>query len=195
MSIGKLISFFSLFTKLPVYAEDVRDQIVELGVQDQIHFEPLNVPPERLLGMFVRSRGRNAPYAEHLNVSTIFYNVNVSPDEQNFICCKELMHVFDKKLTSGVRNEAELAQLLSHLFRDTIPEGEVSISGFLDEAATFMALAIMFPHEIRPEFLAMHASGRMSEDDIARELGISRTFVPQLLTPQWEVVRNMLAGL
>jgi hypothetical protein len=196
MSIGSLITFFSMFTKLPVYAEDVRDQIVELGVQDEISFVPLNVPPERLLGMFVRSRKRQPPYSEHANISTIFYNINVPPDEQNFICCKELMHVFDEKVSPGVKTGESLNKLLDDLFRNRGQKSEeYSISGFLDLTATYMAAAVMFPHEIWPDFMAAHSAGRMTEDDISKELGLPLAFVPQLLNPQWEMVRNLFLRL
>ena len=68
-------------------------------------------------------------------------------------------------------------------------------SGFLDEAALFMAFAVMFPEDVRVQFQEAHSAGRMSHNDIARELGIPAAYVPPLLTPQWDGIRNILLRL
>lgn len=205
MSVGKLITFFETFTKLPVRAEDVRDQIVELGIQDKIRFEPLDVSPDLLLGMFVKSREREVPYKEHKNIFTIFYNINVTPEEQNFICVKELMHVFDGGIfasgvfsggnSKGVCNKSELDLLINHLFLKTFESSDLNLNGFHDELAVFMAAAIMFPHEIREDFLQVFYEGRMSVQNIAFELGIPENIVIQLVKVRWEETRKILLKL
>lgn len=188
MSIGKLIGFFSTFTKLPIYAEDVRDQIIELGIQDEINFVPLDVPAEQLLGMFVRSRSRRPPYSEHRNQSTVFYNANVAPDLQNFICCKELMHVFDAQIYKGVGDSVALNRLVEFLFEgppaasDEAPE----ISGAQDLIATFIAAAVMFPQELREDFAVARNSGKLNNEMIATELGLPATFVQKILDSEWD---------
>lgn len=132
MSVAKVITFFSMFTRLPVYAEDVRDHIIELGIQDEIYFEPMDAPPGCLMGMFVRYRERQAPYRTCANKAIIFYNKNVTPDEQNFICCKELMHVFDDVIVTDHRR-GEFISLIDYLFKDDRAHDRPTVSGFLDD--------------------------------------------------------------
>jgi hypothetical protein len=195
MSVGKLIDFFSRFTKLPIYAEDVKDQIVDLGVQDVIEFHPIDEDPRRLRGMYFRYRVRAALYSDHDNHSIIFYNANVPPDEQNFICCKELMHVFDDRIKAAVKTAADFEALLSVLFKTYSDPSEVTIGGVLDLAAEFAALAVMFPEEIRNEFLQAHLAGRISEAEIAAEAGVPEMYVRELLSERWETVLGMLRSL
>jgi hypothetical protein len=195
MSIGKLVTFFASFTKLPVYVEDVRDQIVALGIQDQIEFQPVDEDPQKFRGMFFRYRTRPSLYADHENHTVIFYNQNVSPNEQNFICCKELMHVFDEMFKACVSSAKELEALLSALFQtDSNPE-DVTVSGVLDIIAEFAALAIMFPDAARETFPIAVKDGRMTSQEVAEALGIPWWDTAKLLSEQWEPFVSVLKNL
>jgi len=195
MSVGKLINFFSSFTKLPIYAEDVRDHIVDLGIQDIIEFRPMDADPSKLLGLFFRYRVSSAPYSPTDNHSIIFYNGNVSPDEQNFICCKELMHVFDDSLKAAVTTEAQLDGLLSYLFKEAPNPSQMSISGILDRAAEYAALAVMFPEDVRDKFVEALSNRTMTEKEIALELGVPEKHVGELLSERWGKMLGMLRAL
>lgn len=195
MSVNKLVKFFGTFTKLPVYAEDVRDQIVELGIQDHIQFQPMDEDPQKLKGMFLRYRVRTTPYGECENHIVIFYNQNVLPDEQNYICVKELMHVFDDKIKGVVQSEEDLKRHLSVLFPSASEAKHSSLSGFLDLAAEFLALVIMVPEECRDDLALAVQEGRMTEQDFAAIIGIPLDDANELLSNKWQVVSQMLKTL
>ncbi len=196
MSVGRLITFFSSFTKLPVYAEDVRDQIVDLGIQDHIEFHPIDVDPNKLLGLYVRFRRRNGVYAEHQNCSVIFYNANVDSDEQNFICIKELMHVFDEHLHAAVTTAAGLDAHLSYLFKNVSEAPiEAKLSGIVDRAAEWAAMAVMFPEDVRQDFMSALAEERLDYAEFAAALGIPQVYVSELVSDRWESFRKMLLAL
>jgi Zn-dependent peptidase ImmA (M78 family) len=195
MSISRLVEFFSTFTRLPVYAEDVRDQLVEMDIQDNILLREMDVPPGKLLGMFVRFKMRNALYGQEVTKSSVvFYNKNVDPMTQNLICIKELMHVFDDQIKAATHTKEELRQLIDDLFadKDFVAPFDVHLGSFIDELAVAVAVAILFPHEIRDDFIRAHQQGRMTHEDIANECGLPSKFVPALLSQKWEVQRAFL---
>ena len=195
MSVKRLIEFFSMFSKLPIYAEDVRDHIVEMGVQDEILLREMDVPPDHLLGMFVRYRRRNGVYdATPSANSVVFYNTNIEPDAQNFVCIKELMHVFDDAIEANTRNREDFIALVDDLFSSplNIPPFDLSVGGIADEMAVALALAILFPHEIRDDFIKAHSDGRMTYDDIGKECGLPSPIIPMLMSKKWEQIRAIL---
>lgn len=194
MSVGRLIEFFSTFTKLPVYIEDICGQMVDMGIQDEIVLIPMDAPPQILLGMMVRYRESGA-YTSPKNCALIFYNVNVGRDEQRLICCKELIHLFDtdhaltctsEDFLTLVEGVIDLEQALS---TGTI---QTNAQAFVDHAATLMALAVLFPHEIRDDIIAAHDAGRMSIGDIADEFDIPADHIPMLLSKTWDAIRTIL---
>lgn len=197
MTASALIEFFSTFTRLPVMAEDVRDQLVEMGVQDEILLRPMDVPPDDLLGMFVRCRRRRGVYAQEVsNRSIILYNCNIDPDMQNFVCVKELMHVFDDRIKAQTNNAADLTALIDDLFADHLASPfNPSLGGIIDEMAVALALAVLFPHDIRDDFIAAHASHRMSHEDIAKLAGLPVSVIPSLLAKKWESTRELLLAI
>lgn len=192
MSAGKLIQFFSMFTKLPVYVEDVRDQIIEMGIQDEIVFVPMHVSPRHLMGMTVRYACRPL-YGERKNCTIIFYNVNVERSWQRLIICKELMHLFDSESVS-TKSRSDFYALVEALFDPELPTDQlqINIQSFTDEVALLMALAVLFPHESREEIIRAHDSGRMTVGDIADEFDIPAVHVPMLLSKSWDAVWNLL---
>ena len=194
MSVGKLIAFFSTFTRLPVYVEDVCAQIVEMGIQDEILLVPMDVPPEKLLGMLV-SYEPSTMYGETRNCSIIFYNTNVSRDLQRVICCKELMHLLDGK-DVHTSTSADFSRLVDGVLdvKNALPASPLPANNqaLLDHMALLMAYAVLFPHEIRDDFISAHDDGRMSVSDIAEELDIPTNAVSMLLDKSWEAIRAIL---
>jgi hypothetical protein len=195
MSINRLVEFFSTFTRLPVYAEDVRDQLVDMGIQDEILLREMDVPPEKLLGMFVRFKRRGALYGHEVSQSSVvFYNKNVDAMTQNLICIKELMHVFDDQIKAATHTREEFGQLLEDLFANKepiLPFGG-NFGSLIDNLAILLAVAILFPQEIRDDFIRAHQQGRMTHDNIGNECGLPVGLVPMLLSQKWETYRAIL---
>ena len=196
MSVGRLITFFSMFTKIPVYVEDVRDQMVEMGIQDEITLVPMDVPPQHLLGMLVRYR-ESGLYGNTKNCALVFYNENVSRDVQRLVCCKELMHLFDNQsaLTNSRDDFYALIDGVIDLSKALNGPLGAAPQSILDHLALVMGLAVLFPHEIRDDVIAAHNASRMSVGDIAEEFDIPAQYVPFLLTKEWDSLRETLLKL
>jgi hypothetical protein len=104
------------------------------------------------------------------------------------------MHVFDDSLKAAVTTEAQLDGLLSYLFKEAPNPSQMSISGILDQAAEYAALAVMFPEDVRDQFV--NALNRtMTEKEIAIELGVPERHVGELLSERWEKLLGMLRAL
>ncbi len=114
---------------------------------------------------------------------------------QRVICCKELMHLFDGEV-SLTRTPEDVSDLVDGVLdlSKALSSGPLTTTNqtLLDHMALLMALAVLFPHEIRDDFIAAHDSGRMSVGDIAEEFDIPASCIPTLLNKAWDATRAIL---
>ena len=196
MSVANLIIFFSTFTKLPVSIEDIKDQIVESGFTDAIRFIPMDVPEEHLLGMMVRLKFCPGVYAQSEICSLIFYNKNSHNYQQKFTCVKEMIHIVENPILA-ISDKDKLNGLLSGLIHiaNGNPLSPENLDAFLDEAATFQALAVLVPHETREDIAPLYKAGKVSTKELSDWFEIPEEYVDLVMDERWERIRTMILAL
>ena len=209
MSLSKLIDFFSTFSLLPVEINDVRDQIVELGVQDRIIIRPVDIDPLELMGLYYQYKSKKAPYESEL-CSLVLYSSRLPRDWQRVVCCKEMIHIMDAA-AFRTSTEDRLFGLVDRLTRDgsiidfmkslgsqfTSPSGftRTDLEAFKDIAALFQAVAVLTPQEVVEELQPAYRQGLISAQTIATQAQIPIEIVPRIMADDWPEVRNMLSTL
>lgn len=194
MSLKKLIALFSYHTKLPVKIEDVVDQVVEMGIQDNITYVGVDYDVGVLRGQFVRlSSVRLGVYADPVYFAEIYYARNQGMDWQRLVVCKELVHLFDSP-EAATKTEAELIHLMEMIALS--PELQFQKDdGFkvlTDKLATLYAIAILFPKDARDALMQPYKQGLMSAGDIARAVEIPERYIRLAMSDGWEKIYETL---
>ena len=196
MSVASLIEFFSTFRKLPVQIDDVRDQIVHLGIQDEIVFRPdPEMNQDILHGVFYRYRKYNGVYQLAKNCTLIVYNANLTQDWQRLVCCKELMHLCDPP-TFRTDTPDHVVGLAKHLLEaqiHSIPR-RTDLMALKDRLAVYEALAILLPEEARDELKPYYDRGQLTIDQIAQFACLPQEMVGLVMHDGWTDVLDEFLG-
>lgn len=111
---------------------------------------------------------------------------DLEPDWKRFVTIKELMHLFDQPL-DYVGTEDDFGSLLEQL--STPPITSKPSPGFVSEnRAFYMALGVICPEVRRQEYVRGVDNGKISPDDIAKDLKIPVAYVHLLLHPVFKMV-------
>lgn len=192
MSVKKLIEFFAV-CKPPITIQNVADQIREsFGVVDRIWYCGFDEHQDVLLGMLLQWETRHV-YGEITADAAVCFNANVSLEWQRLICCKELIHLLDPP---GLKVNAppKLTKLLDRLLGG-LDYKITSLSharAAMETMAQYQAVAVLFPHEAREEYVEAHREGTMSLDAIAEDVLIPREYVTLVMDDMWKEVRERL---
>ena len=108
----RLVERFQDRTELPIEIEEIRDVLIELGVQDKIIFSPEQLDTGILTGAYYQWCEHAAAYGEPILTTLIVFPANEDLAWQRAICAKELVHVCDKQIVKTQTPEMveELAQ-------------------------------------------------------------------------------------
>ncbi|WP_439543273.1 hypothetical protein [Hyphomicrobium sp.] len=108
----KLISEFADRSEVPVEIDEIRDAIVKLGMQDEIVFIGNDVDPGQIWGAIYQYTKAIAVYSPPEFHTIIGYNTRLPIPWQRVVCCKELVHLFDRKeeRTNTPEHVKELAE-------------------------------------------------------------------------------------
>jgi hypothetical protein len=122
----------------------------------------------------------------------VFYNSNITPQEQRVICCKELVHLYDDGETV-TRTAGDLAHLVDDVIAmEPPPTAGIRIQGLADKIAIFYALAILFPDEMRGDLKDLLDDQAIDHTTIAQLFDIPEYYVSFLMSREWYAVRNVL---
>ena len=186
MLVQKLLDHFdNSVDYLHVDVNDVRDKLVEMGVQDRIQFHFVKMEVARLRGLLDRRIEHGATYATPTLCSDIILPRDMGDESEawhRLVAVKELLHITDcDKLTAASPNAVD------NLFKKFSMPPELRASGddeqfsssFLnDRVRIWFALAVLVPGKPRDAL----RSSRLTPREIAEIAKIPVRYVPQVMS-------------
>lgn len=180
-----IYEYFACFTKLPVRLDDIIEQALEYGVVDEFQFIPVDIDPEKLLGMLREFEQTDAD-GNKRKIAQIFWSINFD-DEPNLrlICCKEILHVFDNDKDTA-RTAAAVGSLIDQIM--VPPSSGITASAMSDKIGMLNALKILLPRDALEILKPKVESGGISVEDVARLADIPEPYARLALSDIWQEI-------
>ncbi|MFA5957025.1 hypothetical protein [Hyphomicrobium sp.] len=186
MSLIKLIEHFAHIEELPIEIDEIRGAILDLGIQDGIKIAGRSADPAKVWGAFYQYTTHAAVYAQPDFHTLIVYNEKLPIPWQRVVCCKELVHIFDRaeERTSSVEAVAALtAKLLGPMSSDDF--GYDDIMALKDKTALYECLPLLFPQAAREKARLAIEEGRHTIKSISESASLPVPFVDLILSDAW----------
>jgi len=187
MSLIKLIEHFENRTDLPIEVSEVRDEIIAMGIQDEIVIVGKSADPKLIWGAFNRYTKKNCVYSPPELVTVVAYNSNLATSLQRVVCCKELVHIFDRE-EEQTETIAEVETLLAKLIPGSTETDDfnlVDIKVLKDQIALYQSLPLLFPKAAREAALRALNEGRHTAETIAARVAMPLSLVKLVLSEEW----------
>ena len=189
MLVKRLIEHFDSYTTLPVDVNDVRDQLIERGVQDEIEFHFVSMDVSKIRGILRRYTKHSAPYSDPKFHSDILIARDMGEEDEawkRLVAVKEILHISDSDKLS-----AQSAVAVDHLFQNfslppeirtvNIANGQTKQSFFNDHITIYFAMAILIPQKCRKALRKLHTDQIYSPREIASIAKIPLRYIPLIL--------------
>jgi len=186
MSLIKLIEHFEQVEELPIEIDEIREVILDLGMQDVIKIAGKPADPAKIWGAFYQYTTHAGVYAQPDFHTLIVYNENLPVPWQRVVCCKELVHIFDRaeERTSSVDAVAALTtKLLGPMSSDDF--GYDDIMALKDKTALYECLPLLMPQAARIKAKVAIEEGRHTVESIAEKASLPVPFVALILSDAW----------
>jgi hypothetical protein len=194
MSYKQLVERFSNVTVLPIDINDVVQFIVELGFRDDIKFVGVNMEGNgSLFGTFHSYYRPTGVYSEPDVCVDIIYNINLDSKWKRFVCCKELLHIFDSThaQTKSLDDVERLIDDISSGLNDENSTGW-GLHGLSDKLAIFRVMLVLFPRASRDLLIGPYRDGKIKISEIAELSAIPEEFVNFLMQNEYEKIYDTL---
>jgi hypothetical protein len=192
----RLVEKFQDRTELPIEIEEIRDALIELGVQDKIIFSDEDLDTSRLRGAYYQWCEHHSPYGEPVLTTLIVYPTNEDTDWQRAICAKELVHVCDKQIvktqTPDMVEELALKVVGPFETRSATP---ADLMAAVDKLAQFQGLSLLFPLAARRIARERIASGERTFEQEAKWAGIPVEYARLVLDESWDKLSELLTSI
>lgn len=184
MLIDKLFASFDAYENLWININDIRDGIVDLGVQDEINFHFVDIDTAIVRGFLHRHTRRDGVYADPIFVSDIFIADSLDENWQRVVAAKELLHILDGPEVTAESKDA-VDKLLDNL---TLPSEvrQYTNSSFNDRARLISAIAILVPLECRNILRRLRKKGIVAPSDVSRMAKIPLRFAGMVIQDDFE---------
>ncbi len=141
----------------------------------EVNFWPVELDPDISLGHIKYERDRSSPYDAEFSIANIRFDKCLNRCWRRFVCCKELMHVFDTA-DQRVDTRDRFVRLMGEF--EAIPIPVDASPMFLSELwAEWKALIVLCPQRLREKYIAGWQNKTLSDFDIALKLKIPETVV------------------
>ena len=161
-----------------------------LTSQDELYYVAVDLNPEISIGHIKQYRVPTGVYSECQWVTEIRYFQELNTCWKRFVCCKELMHVFDSP-KERADSALKFQQLIDEI-EAPLPASASSDMYKSESKTKWMALAVLCPEPIRETFRARLESGEMSDYELAVELRIPETYIRILMSERYDRVLKIL---
>lgn len=192
MLLKKLVEHFDNYTRLPVGVNTVRDQIVELGIQDEIRFHLVDVDPKILRGLIYRYIKHSAPYSEPIRCSDICLSKDQEYEWQRLVAVKELLHITDTDAQTAQSEKA--VEILIERLALPFEFMQETKSSLNDRNHIIPALGILVPKQCRELLRQLKAENRITDIDVARIAKIPDRFGGLVLSEHFERAIEIILG-
>lgn len=201
MLLERLLDHFDTYTVLHIDVNAVRDQLVDMGVSDEIRFHFVKMDKEKIRGFLYRYARHDVPYGEPVLCADIVIAVDMGEEDEawkRLVAVKELLHITDSPSLC-----AESEGAVDNLYdRFSVPPElrrnsplEVGNRSFLnDEVRIYAALAVLVPAGCRELLRKLAAEDKLEEWEIAEIAKIPARYIPIILNKGFdEFIRNLIA--
>ena len=135
---------------------------------------------------------RSSAYDDEFIVASIRFDRALNDCWRRFVCCKELMHVFDKSL-ERTSNKDRYLKLMSEL--ENNPISVDSSPMFTSERnAEWMAILALCPPRLRDLYLNQFASKEIDSLAVAGALRIPEVYVRVVMSAAYDRAIEILTG-
>lgn len=190
MSLKKLFEIFDTYEILWIDINDIRDQIIDFGIQDEINFNFVKMDEAIVRGFLHRYTLPNGVYTDPKLVSDIYIAESLDENWQRVVAAKELLHILDNKETTAQSVEAVDA-LLDNL--SLPPEvRQYTKSSLNDRARLISAIAILVPKECRTIIRRLYRDKKLNPNEISRFAKIPHRFTSMLINEEFEDTLAMI---
>ena len=193
MSISQIIRHFEALGRAPIEITDVLKQIQSVVLDERVEIEGYNRPATKLRGYHHRYHIPPHPDSALMpeRVAVAAYSVQQENGWQRLVCCKELIHIFDRE-PIRTSSKDEVVRLGHHIGGgekfDKIDAS--NMQGFFDQIAVYQALAILFPFGLRE---AIVTSGKTIDVPVvANHVDLPMKWVSMVLNDRWPLLRESL---
>lgn len=191
MSFSKLYNYVETLTSVPIRIEGLVDsKILQLTPHDKIWYVPVELDEKVSLGHYKSYRGLAPPYTAGDLIAEVRYSNQLNDCWKRFVCCKELMHLFDRP-DEKVDNPAKYQVLLNELASN--PIWTVASPSWRSESiAEWMAMAILCPRPIRNFYKQKLADGEMTENGVAFALRLPQHYIQDVMNEGYDITLDFL---
>lgn len=191
MSYTNLVKWAAKQTAFPVRVKAVRDWFIEKKLQEEIYFIKAQIDKNILRGYIKQIHVPNAVYdADPNRASFIYYSDMLNVCWKRFVCCKEMMHVFDS--TEEIAGDRESVKKLLSDITSPFDPNDVSDQHISEYLAELRALHVLFPIHARNKFKPFYDSGALSAYEVALSLRIPEYYVPSAMDDKYEAMLPVL---
>lgn len=185
----KLISEFATRNEVPVEINEIRDAVIKIGMQDKIVFIGKSVDTQKIWGAIYQYTTHSSPYAQPDLHTIIAYNTDLPVPWQRVVCCKELVHIFDRKeeRTNTPEHVVELAEkILGPMSSEDFGFGDVM--ALKDKIALYQSLPLLFSNAARDAAISAISAGRKTEKSVAEAAALPVSLVKLMLSDEWPAI-------
>jgi hypothetical protein len=194
MLVKRLLAHFDSYELLHVDVNDVRDQLIDMGVQDEIRFHFVKMDAGKLRGIIYRYTKHATTYGNAVFCSEIAISDDMGDEDEawkRLVAVKELLHVAD-----CVKISAESVEAVNTLFdnfslppelRNDLHNGPKNTKSYLnDRIRIYVALAILIPEGCRIPLRELYNAAKISNREIADIAKIPERYIPVVMGPKFE---------
>jgi hypothetical protein len=193
MARSDLINAFKDRTVLPIDLNEVRQWLLDRGIQNRIEFIGVELEPTGAIrGFLKRFKDRKGGWEiEPDEVSHIYYETRQGLDWQNMTCAKELIHILDAACVTSKAAFDKLTQSLAlpddlrYLLKD--PD-----FALVDKWGTAPACALLLPLAARELLLPAYDSRILTPSEIAKLAGMPTEHVRTVMSPSWPAIHDLI---
>lgn len=153
----------------------------------------VELDPTVSLGHVKQEKDRTSPYEEEFTVWSIRFDSSLNRCWARFVCCKELMHVYDTP-DEVVDSREKFLELMGEFGSPRMAE-DASPMYQSELRAQWKAMFCLAPKPVRDEMCSGIRDGSLTHYNVASLLKIPEATVPGLLSDYYEdALARALAG-
>jgi hypothetical protein len=196
MSLQKLIDHFKNAKEFPISVDEIKAWIIKNRFQDEIYFYPVDVDATILRGLCKRYKYRKVPYGDPVLVTDVRYAASLSLCWQRFVCCKEMMHIFDNMDSTVITGE-DLDKLTLNLTSPPcvpISDKEENILR-AEKFAEAITLKLLAPLLVIEQLRSSYKDGSKSAYDVAHVLRVPEHYISLLFSSHYVEICKLIDEL
>lgn len=192
----KLVEQFQDRVELPIEIDEIRDAIIQSGVQDKIVFSEEEMDTGKLKGVLYQWHEHSVMYGEPVFTSLIAYPTDEEIDWQRAICAKELIHICDRQIirTKSPEMVIQLAEKLVGPFESN-STGLADLMASMDKLAQYQYVDLLFPKAARELAKEKLTDETQTMESIAKWAVIPKEHVEMALGDKWEAISELLISI